>query len=263
MYLVMTEDFCKLIGLNIHYVKQGNGTPLLILAGWGTTISTYQGLIDDLSPIATVYCLEMPGCGSSDEPKQALTSDDYAKLVEEFIHKQKIKKLNLFGHSNGGRTIIKILGTGKKLDFDVEKIILTGCAGIVHKKSSMTKLKTKLVKTGKKVINSKLAKKLAPNAEEKLKQHMGSDDYRAASPVMRETLVNLVNEDLRDLLSNIKQPTLLLWGEYDQATPIADGELMEELIPDSGLVMFPYSSHFAFLENRARFREIINTFLTQ
>ena len=91
----MTEDFCTLIGLKIHYVKQGEGTPLLILAGWGTTISTYQSLIDDLSPIATVYCLEMPGCGSSDEPKEALTSDDYAKLVKEFISKQKIKHHDL------------------------------------------------------------------------------------------------------------------------------------------------------------------------
>ena len=259
----MTEDFCKLIGLNIHYVKQGEGTPFLILAGWGTTIATYQGLIDDISEFATVYCLEMPGCGSSDEPTEALTSDDYAKLVEEFITKQKIKKLNLFGHSNGGRTIIKMLGQNKKQDFEVEKIILTGCAGIVHKKSSKDKAKTKLVKAGKKVIESKLAKKLAPNLEEKLKKRMGSDDYRAATPVMRKTLVNLVNEDLRDLLPNIKQPTLLLWGENDDATPISDGELMEELIPDAGLVMFPYSTHFAFLENRDRFREIIKTFLTQ
>ena len=259
----MTEDFCKLIGLNIHYVKQGEGTPLLILAGWGTTIATYQGLIDDISEFATVYCLEMPGCGSSDEPSEALTSEDYAKLVEEFITKQKIKKLNLFGHSNGGRTIIKLLGQNKKLDFEVEKIILAGCAGIVHEKTSKDKAKTKLVKTGKKVISSKLVKKLAPHLEEKLKQRMGSDDYRAATPVMRETLVNLVNEDLRSLLPNIKQPTLLLWGENDEATPISDGELMEELIPDAGLVMFPYSTHFAFLENRDRFREIIKAFLTQ
>ena len=88
----MTEDYCKLIGLKIHYVKQGEGTPLLILAGWGTTISVYQSLIDDLSDTNSVYCLEMPGCGSSDEPDQALTSDDYAKLVKEFIKKQNIKE---------------------------------------------------------------------------------------------------------------------------------------------------------------------------
>jgi pimeloyl-ACP methyl ester carboxylesterase len=251
----MTEDYCKLIGLKIHYVKQGEGMPLLILAGWGTTIPVYQGLIDDLSDTNTVYCLEMPGCGSSDEPDKPLTSDDYAKLVKEFIKKQKITELNFFGHSNGGRTVIKIL-TGKNPDFKVNKVILTGCAGLVQKKSAGAQIKTKIFKAGKKVLG-----KLSSGLEEKIKQHVGSDDYRAATPVMRQTLVNLVNEDLREELPKIKQPTLLLWGENDDQTPLADGKLMEELIPDAGLVAFPNSTHFAFLENRARFKTIIKTFL--
>ena len=251
----MTEDYCKLIGLKIHYVKQGEGTPLLILAGWGTTIPVYQGLIDDFSDTNTVYCLEMPGCGSSDEPDEPLTSDDYAKLVKEFIKQQSIKELNFFGHSNGGRTVIKIL-TSDKLDFKVDKVILTGCAGLVQKKSASAKLKTKVFKTGKKLIS-----KFSPDLEEKIKKRVGSDDYRAATPVMRQTLVNLVNEDLRDELPKIKQPCLLLWGENDDQTPLADGQLMEQLIPDAGLVTFPNSTHFAFLENRARFKTIIKTFL--
>lgn len=251
----MTENYCKLIGLKIHYASQGTGTPLLILAGWGTTIPLYQGLIDDLSDSNTVYCLEMPGCGSSEEPDRSLTSDDYAKLVKEFINKQGIKELNFFGHSNGGRTVIKILTSGA-LDFKVNKVILTGCAGLVQKKSLGAELRTKLFKTGKKLFG-----KLLPELEEKIKQHVGSDDYRAATPVMRQTLVNLVNEDLRDELPKIKQPCLLLWGENDDQTPLADGELMAELIPDAGLVVFPNSSHFAFLENRQRFKTIIETFL--
>ena len=251
----MTDDYCKLAGLKIHYVKQGTGTPLLILAGWGTTISVYQGLIDDMSDTYTVYCLEMPGCGSSDEPDEALTSDDYVKIVKEFIKKQNIKELNVFGHSNGGRTVIKILTSGK-LDFKINKVILTGCAGLIQKKSATAKLKTKIFKLGKKTLG-----KINPNLEEKIKKRVGSDDYRAATPVMRQTLVNLVNEDLRNELPKIKQPVLLLWGDLDDQTPLADGKLMEELIPDAGLVVFPDSTHFAFLENRARFNTIIKTFL--
>ena len=250
----MTEDYCKLIGLKIHYVKQGEGTPLLILAGWGTTISVYQSLIDDLSDTNTVYCLEMPGCGSSDEPDQALTSDDYAKLVKEFIKKQNIKELNFLGHSNGGRTVIKILSQNH--DFKVNKVILTGCAGLVQKKSTVANLKTKLFKLGKKTLG-----KISPNLEEKVKKRVGSDDYRAATPVMRQTLVNLVNEDLRNELPKIKQPVLLLWGELDDQTPLSDGKLMEQLLPDAGLVSFQNSTHFAFLENRERFATIIKTFL--
>lgn len=251
----MIEDYCELIGLRIHYVRQGKGTPLLMLSGWGTTISVYQSLIDDLSDTNTVYCLEMPGCGSSEEPNRALTSSDYVKLVQEFIKKQGIKELNLFGHSNGGRTVIKLLASDE-VDFKVDKVILTGCAGLTQPKSAGAKFKTQIFKTGKKVFG-----KFSPNLEEKIKQRVGSDDYRAATPVMRETLVNLVNEDLRGELPKIKQPCLLLWGENDDQTPLSDGELMAELIPDAGLVVFSNSSHFAFLENRERFKTIIKTFL--
>ena len=251
----MIEDYCKLIGLRIHYAKQGKGTPLLILAGWGTTIPVYQSLMDDLSDAHTVYCLEMPGCGSSEEPKRGLTSDDYAQLVKEFITKQGIKELSLLGHSNGGRTVIKLLTSGK-IDFKVDKVILTGCAGLVQTKSTSAEFKTKIFKAGKKVFG-----KLSPKLEEKIKQHVGSDDYRAATPVMRETLVNLVNEDLREELPKIKQPCLLFCGENDEQTPLADGKLMAKLIPDAGLVVLPNSSHFAFLENRERFKTIIKTFL--
>ena len=56
---------------------------------------------------------------------------------------------------------------------------------------------------------------------------------------MRGTLVRVVNEDWRHLLPRIVAPTLLIWGELDDATPVSDGRLMEQLIPDAGLVVFP------------------------
>jgi len=54
---------------------------------------------------------------------------------------------------------------------------------------------------------------------------------------MRKILVKVVNEDLRPLLKDIKAPTLLIWGDKDTATPLYMGKIMEEEIPDSGLVI--------------------------
>ena len=133
--------------LNINYIKQGNGKAVLILPGWGTTINTYMSMINDISPYATVYCLDMPGFGESDEPKQRWNLDSYIDFVINFIKSQDIKELDLIGHSNGGRIIIKLMS--KKLDFKVNKIILIGSAGIVHKKSFSQKVKIRSFKIGK------------------------------------------------------------------------------------------------------------------
>lgn len=241
--------------LNINYIKQGEGKTVLILPGWGTTIATYTPLVNSISTYANVYCLDMPGFGESDEPEQSWNVDDFVDFIIEFIKEQKIKELDLIGHSNGGRIIIKLMNR-KDLDFKVDKIILMGSAGIVNKKSFSQRVRIRTYKICKKLFKISLVQKAFPN----LLNKFGSDDYRNSSPVMRQTMVKLVNEDLREYLPNIKNPTLLIWGTNDTATPISDAELMEKLIPDSGLVKIDGCTHYAFLENPYYVNTVIKTF---
>ncbi len=245
--------------LNINYIKQGNGKSVLILPGWGTTINTYMSMINDISTYATAYCLDMPGFGESDEPKQKWDLDNYIDFVIKFIKSQDIKELDLIGHSNGGRIIIKLMS--KKIDFKVNKIILIGSAGIVHKKSFSQKAKIRSFKIGKSILGFKPVKAIFPNALDNFKNKFGSADYKNASPIMKECMVSLVNEDLREYLPNIKAPTLLIWGENDTATPIEDAILMEKTIPDVGLVKVQNCSHYVFLEQPGYVNLVINTFL--
>ena len=246
--------------LNINYIKKGNGKAVLILPGWGTTVNTYMPIINLMSTYSTVYCLDMPGFGESEEPNTSWNLDNYVTLVINFIKNQNIQEVDLIGHSNGGRIIIKLMSQ-KNLNFKVNKIILIGSAGIVHKKTLSQKLKIKISKICKKILELKPIKAICPNLISKLKNSFGSEDYRNASPVMKETLVQLIDQDLRELLPNISVPTLLIWGENDTATPISDGEIMEKLIPDVGLIKIENCSHYVFLERTAYVNKIINTFL--
>lgn len=247
--------------LNINYIKKGEGENVLIIPGWGTTIDVYMPLIDYISSYATVYCLDMPGFGKSQEPTESFNVDKYVDFIQKFIKSQNITKLNLIGHSNGGRIIIKLMNK-KDLDFSVDKIVLIGSAGIVHKKSSTQKFKIKTYKTCKHILNLKPIKLLFPNLLTKLQNHFGSTDYKNASPVMRETLVKLVNEDLTKYLPNINVPTLLIWGENDTQTPISDAKIIENLIPDSALINVKGCSHYVFLENPSYVNIVINNFFS-
>jgi hypothetical protein len=82
-----------------------------------------------------------------------------------------------------------------------------------------------------------------------------------ASVRMREILVKVVNEDLSNLLSNIKNKTLLIWGDKDDATPISDAHLMNKLIADSRLVVVENTGHYSFLENPTLVNTEIQKFL--
>ena len=246
-------------GLKINYIKKGKGKTVLILPGWGTVINTYHPLIESISTYANVICLDMPGFGESDEPKESWDIDSFIEFTKEFIKSQNIKELDLIGHSNGGRIIIKLMS--QKLDFKVGKIILMGSAGIVHKKTFKQKLRVKIFKIGKKIASSKLMKKIYPEMLENLQSRFGSADYRNASPVMKQTMVKVINEDVREYLPNIKVPTLLIFGEFDTATPVADAKIMEKMIPDAGLIVVKGCTHYAFLENPGYVNLIIKNFL--
>ena len=90
--------------------------------------------------------------------------------------------------------------------------------------------------------------------------HVGSADYKASAPVLRETMKTILNEDMSQLLPNIKVPTLLIWGTNDKDTPISDAKKMENLIPDSGLVEYKNSGHFSYLENLQNCNAVLNEF---
>lgn len=257
----MTKIETNIDNLKINYIKKGTGKTVLIIPGWGTVTDTYITLINSISTYASVLCLDMPGFGKSDEPKNSWNLDDYVTFIIKFIKSQNIKELDVIGHSNGGRIIIKLMSR-EDLDFKINKIILIGSAGIVHEKTTKENFKIKVYKFCKKFAQIKPIKKMFPSLLDKVKNHFGSADYRNASPIMRESMVKLINEDLKNLLPNIKAPTLLIWGENDTATPIADGEIMEKMIPDAGLVRIKNCSHYVFLENPSYVNLIIANFLT-
>lgn len=254
--------FTEINGLNINYICEGENAEnqsVLLLHGWGANITLFSQVTAFLSPYFKVYAPDLPGFGESDEPKDAWSVDDYADFVISFCEKMGIKSCFVIGHSFGGRIIIKLMSK-KALPFEVEKIVLTGSAGIKPRQTVKGKIKTRCYKIGKGILSASLCRKLMPNALENLRRKNGSADYNAASPIMRQCLVRVVNEDLTPLISNINVPTLLVWGEKDDATPLSDGQLMEKLIPDAGLVVFENCGHYAYLEQGVRFCRIISSF---
>lgn len=250
----------KINNIEINYIKEGKGDKkILLLHGWGANIELFKGIINYLSNTYTVYALDMPGFGKTPEPKTPWCLDDYVDFVIKFIEKMKIDKLSLLGHSFGGRVIIKLVNR-EKLKFEVDKLVLVDSAGILPKNKKKT-IKTRIYRTLKVIVGNNITKKVFPNALENLKKKFGSEDYKNATPIMRNILVKVVNEDLEPLLSSIKQSTLLIWGTNDTATPLSDAKIMEKLIPDAGIVEIKGAGHYSFLEQPQLVNAVLGSFL--
>ncbi|MBQ7635684.1 MAG: alpha/beta hydrolase [Lachnospiraceae bacterium] len=248
-------------GYKVNYITKGdNKKYVIILQGWGTKIGIYDGIVNALCDKYKVVSLDLPGFGDSTEPREGWSVEDYKNFFLKFVKTLGIDSATLIGHSFGGRVIIKLFAE-KDLDFNVEKIVLIDSAGIVRPKSFKTKAKIARYKMIKKLAGLKISGFFFGPAIEEWKKKQGSEDYRNASPVMRECLVKAVNEDLTYLLPKIDRETLLIWGDKDTATPLQDGKDMERLIPGAGLAVIPGTGHYSFLEAPGVFSRIINAFL--
>ena len=93
-----------------------------------------------------------------------------------------------------------------------------------------------------------------------MKQYIGSRDYKAASPIMRHTLVNVVNEDLTPYAMQIEEPTLLIWGQDDTEAPVSDAKILESIMVDAALIVLP-GTHYAYIENLGQVVNILNNFI--
>ena len=67
---------------------------------------------------------------------------------------------------------------------------------------------------------------------------------------------------LASLLPAIQAPTLLIWGDEDRETPLAQGQLMAQAIPGARLEVFPGAGHYSYLDQPTAFCALVRSFLS-
>lgn len=250
----------KIDNLNINYICEGEGEDIVLLHGWGSNITLFKSMTEVLKTKYRVIAPDMPGFGMSDEPPVPWCVDDYVDFIIKFLGELGVKKAAFLGHSFGGRVIIKFFQRDN-LPFEISKIILADSAGVKPKKTLRQKAKIATYKMGKKVLNLGVVKKLFPDALNKFQSKSGSADYKSASPLMRQTMVRVVNEDLTHIFPKVTPSTLLIWGENDTATPVSDAELMEKMMPDAGKVVLKGCGHYSFIDDMYTFNRVLASFM--
>lgn len=237
--------FKRIREIKINYKQYGEGEDIVLLHGWGQNISMMDPIGNYLKVNHRITIVDLPGFGLSMEPPMVYGVSDYMEVVHDLLRELGIDNPILIGHSFGGR--ISIVYASK---YVTKKVILFGspCIRHEHKSKKQTLFKAiKKVKVFKPLVNV-------------LKNHMGSVDYRKASPMMKDVLVKVVNEDLSSYAKKISCPCLLIWGDRDEAVPVEDAQKLDQMLENSALIVLP-GTHYCYLENLHQVIDIINNFI--
>ena len=246
-------------GQLIEYKKEGRGRTVVLLHGWGDSLATFSELAKYFVGRGfEVLRFDFPGFGGSPKPDDSWGVGEYAALTSALLEKLKVTNVYaLVGHSFGGRVIIKGVASGK---LQAKKVVLIGAAGVKTPKSAKKQALKVVAKVGKAATALPGLKSLRGELRKKLYGAAGSTDYLNAGQ-MQKIFLNTINEDLLPEVSKITQPTLLLWGEHDDQTPVRDAERMREQLPYATLVVVPDTGHFVFIDDVLAITKELDGFL--
>lgn len=206
--------------------------PIVILHGWNSQIDRWIEAKKLLNQSGfKVYIPQQPGF-TSDTPRP-WNLDDYANWLADEFDKLKIDRAILVCHSNGGRIGMKFVANYPQ---KVGKLFLINSAGIRATPSWKRKILKTIAKCGKQIVDISIVKKL-------FYKFVREHDYEKATPILKKTLINILEEDLSPIFDDIKVPTYLIWGELDQLTPPKSAKLLNKLIPGSRLEWIENAKH--------------------
>jgi pimeloyl-ACP methyl ester carboxylesterase len=141
-----------------------------------------------------------------------------------------------------------------------KKLILLASAGIRESGSARNRLYAGVSKVGKAALSIPGLRRYQKTAKNKLYKQVGNSDY-LQSGELKQTFMNIINEDLQSDASKIHEPTLLIYGKDDIETPVKTGEQLKKAIPDSSLEIIPNGGHFIHQEQTTLVAGLIEGFL--
>ncbi|MFP4322203.1 MAG: alpha/beta fold hydrolase [Anaerolineales bacterium] len=244
-------------GLMLGVNRIGQGPPVVFLHGWGAEIMTVFPAAQQLSMQGfTCHTLDLPGFGASAMPPEPWGVPQYAEFVRAYLRAEDLTRVRLVGHSFGGRISLVFAAEYPEM---VEQMVLVNSAGVRLPPSP----RLRAYYAGRRVLLSLLRvpglRRWEPAARAWMRQRFGSADYQDAGPLV-ETFKRVVNQDLRNYARRVQAPTLLIWGELDEDTPLEIARILERTIPDAGLVVWAGAGHYAYLDRLPEFVRVVSHF---
>ena len=238
------------------FIEEGEGEPLLLLHGLFGALSNFNAQIDYFKK---QYKVIIPLLPLLELDIFHTTVGGLEKHVQGFIEARGYKDINLMGNSLGGHiALTHILKHPEK----IKTLILTGSSGLFEngmgdsypKRGDYEYIKKKAEITfyDPNIATKELVDELFEITNNRLKVIKIISLAKSA-----------IRSNLNDELNQIKQPTLLIWGNNDIITPPFVGREFNKLIPNSELFFIDKCGHAPMMEVPAEFNEILNNFLSK
>lgn len=268
----------RVLGSNLNFVKVGQGRPLIFIHGWANNWEGWVPMIPYLEKYFTLYLIDLPGFGDSDDLAEYSVTVA-SKHLDEFIKQLPQKPAAVIGLSMGSFVVAQL---GELNPSVCKKLVLIGPVIRTGRRSALI---TKTLRyslwilknfslgetTLKKIIETRLAAYAMSKYLNMYKfNRFLVDAYgmigkkKMRKEAFTQMGISVADVDLAKVVSEIKIPTLLLYGREDKIS--SPETTREELLPKNNLLMcvdIAEAGHVVSLEKPAETAQAIKDFLSK
>jgi pimeloyl-ACP methyl ester carboxylesterase len=249
---------------DIYIGDAGKGFPLVLVHGFLGSSKIWEPQINFFKDHFRVITPDLPGFGKSNQKDSLNSIDSIANLLLEILEKKKINKFNLLGHSMGGMVVQEMV---KKSGDKISKLICysTGPRGEMPGRfETVDQSRENLKKKGLEIVAKDIIKTWFIKGEEAKYFNMciesAKQTYMEAAD---NALIAFKNWNGVEALKNIKNETLIIWGDKDKSYDINQIETLKRNISNSSLTIFEGCAHNVHLEKVDEFNKKILEFLNK
>jgi pimeloyl-ACP methyl ester carboxylesterase len=251
-----TAAYAEVNGVRVRYVDVGEGTPIVLVHGFASSLETWNAVIPTLAKSHRVIALDLKGFGWSGRPEGDYSPHAEAELVYALLDQRGVGRVAVVAHSWGASVALEMALTQPAR---VTKIALYD-AWIYEEQLPSFFVWARAAGVGEALFrlyygeraDERIAyafydkeryvtEKLVDEVQRALDR---PGTYAAALAAVRGQRYAAVQERYR----TIAQPTLLLWGRDDGVTLLPYGERLARDLRNARLVTYPNCGHFPMIE---------------
>ena len=238
------------------FIEEGEGETLMLLHGLFGALSNFKDLIEHFRQN---YKVVVPILPLLDLDLLHTSVGGLQKFVNRFIEHRGYRDIHLMGNSLGGHVaLVHILKNPER----IRSLILTGSSGLFENGMGDTYPK----RGDREYIRNKTALTFYdPNmaTEELVNEVFEITNNRLKVIKIIALAKSAIRNNLGEELSQVKQPTCLIWGNNDTITPPFVGKEFHRLIPNSELHFIDKCGHAPMMEVPAEFNRVLEGFLAK
>ena len=247
---------------DIYIGDKGNGIPLVLVHGFLSSSRMWEPQIDFFKDYFRVITPDLPGYGKSNKAKSHNSIQSISNLLINCLDEKKIHKFHLLGHSMGGMIVQEM---AKKVGDKISKLVCysTGPRGEMPGRfETVDQSRENLKKKGLEITAKNIAKTWFIKGEDAKYFDICIESGKQTSMETADnSLVAIKNWNGVDALKNIKNETLIIWGDQDKSYNLEQIQTLENNIKNSKLIIFKNCSHNVHLEQPDQFNQTIKDFL--